>query len=79
MEKEVIVKNGNNPIPSLMSEVEEKIVIIRNQPVISDADVAALYDVQTKEINQAVRNNPDKFPSHYMFELTISELRDMRS
>ena len=42
-------------------------------------DVAALYGVQTKEVNQAVRNNRDKFPADYMFELSASELRDLRS
>lgn len=38
-----------------------------------------LYGVQTKEVNQAVRNNPDKFPARYMFELSKSELHDLRS
>ncbi len=47
--------------------------------MIADADVAALYGVETREVNQAVRNNPDKFPSRYMFELSKSELRDLRS
>ena len=60
-------------------EVEDKIAIIRNQEVIADADVAALYGVQTKEVNQAVRNNPDKFPKTYMFELNKNELLDLRS
>ena len=60
-------------------EVEDKIAIIRNQEVIADADVAALYGVQTKEVNQAVRNNPDKFPKTYMFELNENELLDLRS
>ena len=60
-------------------EVEDKIAIIRNQQVIADADVAALYGVQTKEVNQAVRNNPDKFPKTYMFELNKNELLDLRS
>ena len=60
-------------------EVEDKIAIIRNQQVIADADVAALYGVQTKEVNQAVRNNPDKFPKTYMFELNENELLDLRS
>lgn len=54
-------------------------MIIRNQEVIADADVAALYGVQTKEVNQAVRNNPDKFPKTYMFELNENELLDLRS
>lgn len=62
-----------------MKEVEDKIAVIRNQEVIADADVAALYGVLTKEVNQAVRNNPDKFPMHYMFELTSNELQDLRS
>ena len=60
-------------------EVEDKIAIIRNQEVIADADVAHLFGVQTKEVNQAVRNNPDKFPQTYMFELSKSELHDLRS
>ena len=62
-----------------IQKVEDKIAVIRNMDVIADADVAALYGVQTKEVNQAVRNNPDKFPEHYMFELSKSELRDLRS
>ena len=60
-------------------EVEGKIAIIRNQQVIADADIASRYGVQTKEINQAVHNNPDKFPEDYMFVLSNSELRDLRS
>lgn len=44
-----------------------------------DADVAKLYGVQTKEINQAVRNNPEKFPNGYVFEIDKQELADLRS
>ena len=44
-------------------------IILRHQPVLIDADVAGLYGVQTREINQAVRNNPGKFPDGYLFEL----------
>ena len=78
MKTEEIEKNENNFSKSLMKDVEDKIVIIRNQQVIADADVAALYGVQTKDINRAVRNNPDKFPSHYVFELTVRELHDLK-
>ena len=74
-----LVKNNTNLLPSLIREVENKIAIIRNLEVIADADVAELYGVQTKEVNQAVRNNKDKFPARYMFELKASELRDLRS
>ena len=67
----------NALIPYL--EVENKIAVIRKLQVIADADVAELYGVDTKEVNQAVRNNPDKFPKDYMFELTKSELQGLRS
>ena len=78
--KNEIEKCGNTDLlPTLMREVEDKIAVIRNQEVIADADVAALYGVQTKEVNQAVRNNLEKFPARYMFELTPNELRDLRS
>lgn len=63
----------------MINEVEAKIVEIRGIPVIADADVAALYGVETRVVNQAVRNNPDKFPPSYMFELNVSELRDLKS
>jgi hypothetical protein len=43
-------------------DVEDKVLTIRDQQVILDRDVAALYGVATREINQAVKNNPDKFP-----------------
>ena len=61
------------------NEVEEKIAVIRKTKVIADADVAALYGVETREVNQAVRNNADKFPADYMFELNKSELQDLKS
>ena len=48
-------------------------------PVIVDADVAKLYGVATKRVNEAVRNNPEKFPLDYMFALTADELSDLRS
>ena len=74
-----IVKKDETILPMLMEQVEDKIAVIRNVDVIADADVAALYGVETREINQAVRNNRDKFPTTYMFELSNSELHDLRS
>ena len=70
-------KVENELIP--FKEVESKIIVIRDVAVIADADVAALYGVETKRINEAVRNNRNKFPEEYMFELNKSELRDLRS
>lgn len=60
-------------------EVKNKIICIRQQEVISDADVAELYGVETKRVNEAVKNNPDKFPEDYMFTLTSEEVKDLRS
>ena len=73
-----ITKNLSS-LPVSIREIEDKIAVIRGVEVIADADVAALYSVETKRVNEAVRNNPEKFPSHYVFELTISELQSLRS
>ena len=70
--------NQSLALPDIKA-VESKIAIIRKHEVIADADVAELYGVQTKVINQAVRNNAGRFPSDYMFVLNTSELRDLRS
>lgn len=47
--------------------------------MILDSDVATLYGVETKEVNQAVKNNPIKFPDGYVFEIERQELTDLRS
>jgi hypothetical protein len=60
-------------------QVKEKIIEIRNQKVILDSDVAALYDVETKRINEAVKNNPRKFPYGYILELNTAEWDEVRS
>ena len=59
------------------SQVEGKILTIRNQQVILDSDVAALYGVETMRINEAVKNNPDKFPEWYVFELSKEEKKEV--
>ncbi len=59
--------------------VEDKIVEIRQQQVIIDSDVAELYGVETKRINEAVKNNPVKFPKDYLLELTQEEWAGLKS
>ena len=59
--------------------VMNKVVTLRNKQVIVDSDVAELYGVETKRVNEAVKNNPDKFPKGYVIELEISDLRSLRS
>ncbi|MDR0230866.1 MAG: ORF6N domain-containing protein [Dysgonamonadaceae bacterium] len=61
------------------NQVEEKILTIRNQSVILDSDVAVLYGVETKRVNEAIKNNPDKFPNGYVFELEKQEVISLRS
>ena len=60
-------------------EVEACMLPIRGQQVLIDRDVAALYGVETKRINEAVRNNPDKFPEGYIFELTEAETEEVKA
>ena len=60
-------------------DVRDRIVEVRGQKVILDFAVAELYAVETKRINEAVRNNPRKFPEGWVFELEKKELEDLRS
>ncbi|GHU76694.1 hypothetical protein FACS189461_4570 [Spirochaetia bacterium] len=57
--------------------VESKLVTIREQQIIIDSDVADMYGVETKEINQAVKNNPEKFPVGYIFEVALAEKNEL--
>ena len=50
--------------------LDDKIFIIRGIPVMIDKDLAELYQVETRALNQAVKRNIEKFPSYLMFELT---------
>ena len=60
-------------------EVEKRIIELRGMKVLLDSDVAMLYGVETKRVNEAVRNNPDKFPEGYIIELNDKEMRPLRS
>ncbi len=74
-----MVKHTTELPPKLLTAVRESIVVIRDIPIIVDADVANLYGVETKRVNEAVRNNPDKFPEDYMFILSPEEATILRS
>jgi len=62
-----------------LDDVNTKIITIRNQSVILDSDVAQLYGVQTMHINQAVKNNPKKFPEGYVFDIEKQEFDHLLS
>ena len=59
--------------------IQQKIFEIRGQKVMLDFDLAALYEVETRVFNQAVRRNIDSFPEDFMFRLTKKEWSSMRS
>ena len=70
---------GKSSAPISLRDVQDRIVCVRGMSVLLDADVAALYGVETKRVNEAVRNNPGKFPDGYMFVLTEEETVALRS
>jgi phage regulator Rha-like protein len=62
-----------------LQTVEKKIITLRNEKIILDSDVAELYGVETKRINEAVTNNPDKFPQGYIVSLDSEEWNLLKS
>jgi hypothetical protein len=61
----------------VLPSVEKKIITLRNEKGILDSSVAELYGIETMRVNEAVKNNPDKFPSGYLFELTKQEKKEV--
>jgi hypothetical protein len=59
--------------------IENKILLIRNKKVILDRDLAVLYGVETRALNQAVRRNKERFPEDFMFQLTKEEMENWKS
>ncbi len=62
-----------------LEKIKSKIICIQGQQVILDSDVAELYQVETKRLNEAVKNNPDKFPDGYIINLTTEEWNNLKS
>ena len=62
-----------------LEKIEDKIIIIRNEQVLLHSDVAEIYGVKTKRINEAVKNNPDRFPDGYLLEMTEEESENLKS
>src|SRR5947209_13260549 len=60
-------------------QIESAVLVLRGEKVLLDADLAAMYGVMTKALNQAVRRNRGRFPPDFMFRLTKEELENWRS
>lgn len=75
-----MAKAKQNIIKLIADEkIIQKIYVIRDQKVMLDFDLAALYEVETKRLNEQVKRNLDRFPQDFMFRLTIKEWQTMRS
>ena len=59
--------------------IENKIYLIRGRKVMIDSDLAFLYEVQTRVLNQSVRRNKERFPDDFMFQLTNEEAKNWKS
>ena len=71
------LRKGQNILP--IERIERKIYLIRGHKVMFDADLAELYQVPTKALNQAVKRNLDRFPADFMFQMTAKEAENLRS
>ena len=67
-----------NPL-DLSKEIRQKLITVRGQLVLIDRDVAALYGVETKALNQAVKRNAERFPQGYVWQLDEREFANWKS
>ncbi len=63
----------------VQSEISSRILTLRGKQVMLDRDLAELYKVDTKRLNEQVKRNIDRFPDDFMFQLTDSELENWKS
>lgn len=74
------MKNNNNEETVISLDViERRIFLIRGRKVMIDDDLAELYRVSTKRLNEAVKRNSNRFPEDFMFQLTKEEFQSLRS
>ena len=62
-----------------IGRIESRILLVRGHKVLLDADLATLYGVETRVLNQAVKRNRERFPADFMFRLSAKEFEDWRS
>ena len=74
-----LLKTDCRDMGAYLQAVRSRLFVVRNQPVLLAQDVAALYGVEPREVGQAIRNNPDKFPEGYVLDLTKEETEVLKS
>lgn len=70
---------GNELITLSDNEIKNKIYTLRGLQVMLDSDLAELYNVETKALNQAVKRNIERFPIHFMFQISKNEFENLKS
>lgn len=81
IEKNMTKQRGNSILsPNVTTEtVQQRILVVRGQQVLMDRDLALLYGVETKVLNQAVKRNIERFPKEFMFKPDNQELANLKS
>jgi hypothetical protein len=72
-----MTRGKSRPAELVEASLEHRILTIRGRSVMIDADLAELYGVQTRVLNQAVRRNRERFPAEFMFQLTRAEKKEV--
>ena len=77
----ILTKKGDIMYDVIESDIkiEDMIYEIRGVQVMLDSDLARLYKVETKRINEAIKNNPKKFPDYYVFRISENEYKNLKS
>ena len=71
--------NDNETVLTPVDRIAQSILILRGQRVLLDSDLAALYCVETRRLNEQVRRNHERFPPDFIFELTSEEFSHLKS
>lgn len=70
---------GKRDAVEMVQRIEKRILMIRGHKVVLDADLATLYGVRTKRLNEQVKRNTERFPEDFIFQLTEDEAESLRS
>jgi len=79
MRKKVSVTAANSVQAVTLANLEHRILLLRGLKVMLSTDLAALYEVEPRVLNQAVKRNQDRFPEDFMFQLTSEEYSNLKS
>ena len=83
MEQKTLVEVNNSVqepnTETTQFDIKSMIYVVRNQQVMIDSDLAMLYQVETKRLNEAVKRNIARFPEEFRFQLTAEETESLRS